>query len=355
VGAGHKLRMWLMTGVSYMIPFVAAGGILIAIGFMLQDPVEVVKPDLMTALNENNIPALIFRLGATAFGFLVPVLAGYIAFAIADRPGIAPGFVAGSLAGAIGAGFLGGLVGGLLAGFVAKWISEVDVPAALRSIMPVVVTPLLATVVTGFVMLYIVGKPVANLNTGLTDWLAGLGTGSAIVLGVVLGLMMAFDMGGPVNKVAYTFAAGGLANVAAGATDAKEWTVMAAVMAAGMTPPLGLALATLLRKKAFSESEVENGKAAWVLGLSFITEGAIPFAAGDPIRVIPSIMIGSGVTGALVMAFGNTLQAPHGGIWVLGLIGSPITYLLAIAIGMAVTTGCVLVAKGIGATEPIDA
>ena len=350
MGAGHKLRMWLMTGVSYMIPFVAAGGILIAVGFMLQDPVEVVKPDLATALNDNNIPALIFRLGATAFGFLVPVLAGYIAFAIADRPGIAPGFVAGSLAGSIGAGFLGGLAGGLVAGFIAKWISDLNVPAALRSIMPVVVTPLLATLATGFIMLYIIGKPVASLNTALTDWLAGMGSSSAIVLGIILGLMMAFDMGGPVNKVAYTFAAGGLANVAAGATDAKEWTVMAAVMAAGMTPPLGLALATVLRKKMFTESEVENGKAAWVLGLSFITEGAIPFAAADPIRVIPSIMIGSGLTGALVMAFGNTLQAPHGGIWVLGLIGNPFTYLLAIAIGMVVTAGAVIVAKGIGSS-----
>lgn len=351
MGAGHKLRMWLMTGVSYMIPFVAAGGILIAIGFMLQDPIEVVKPDLMTALNDNNIPAIIFRLGATAFGFLVPVLAGYIAYAIADRPGIAPGFVAGSLAGAVGAGFLGGLVGGLLAGFVAKWISDLNVPAALRSIMPVVVTPLLATLVTGFVMLYVVGKPVANLNSGLTSWLGEMGKGSAIVLGIVLGLMMAFDMGGPVNKVAYTFAAGGLANVAAGATDAQEWVVMAAVMAAGMTPPLGLALATVLRKKAFTESEVENGKAAWLLGASFITEGAIPFAAADPIRVIPSIMIGSGLTGALVMAFGNTLQAPHGGVWVTPLIGNPITYLLAILIGTAVTAAAVLVAKGIGASK----
>jgi len=260
-------------------------------------------------------------------------------------------FLANMHAGAIGAGFLGGLVGGLLAGFVAKWISDINVPAALRSIMPVVVTPLLATLVTGFVMLYVVGKPVAGLNEGLTTWLADMGNGSAIVLGIILGLMMAFDMGGPVNKVAYTFAAGGLANVAAGATDAKEWVVMAAVMAAGMTPPLGLALATVLRKKAFTESEVENGKAAWVLGFSFITEGAIPFAAADPIRVIPSIMIGSGVTGALVMAFGNTLQAPHGGIWVTGLIGSPITYLLAILIGMAVTAACVVVAKGIGASE----
>ena len=348
VGAGHKLRMWLMTGVSYMIPFVAAGGILIAVGFMLQDPVEVVKPDLATAVNDVNIAAIIFRLGATAFGFLVPVLAGYIAFAIADRPGIAPGFVAGSLAGSIGAGFLGGLLGGILAGLVAKWISDLSVPGALRSIMPVVVTPLLATLVVGFLLLFVVGKPVASLNTAMTDWLNGQAGASAIVLGIILGLMMAFDMGGPVNKVAYTFAAGGLANVAAGATDAKEWVIMAAVMAAGMTPPLGLALATVLRKSAFTESEIENGKAAWVLGISFITEGAIPFAAADPLRVIPSIMIGSGLTGALVMAFGNTLQAPHGGIWVLPLIGNPATYLLAIAIGTAVTAGAVLVAKGIG-------
>ena len=337
-----------MTGVSYMIPFVAAGGILIAIGFMLHDPVDVVKPDLQTALNDNNIPALIFRLGATAFGFLVPVLAGFIAFAIADRPGIAPGFVAGALSGAMGAGYLGGLVGGLLAGLVARWISDQNVPMALKSIMPVVVTPLLSTLVVGFVMLYLVGKPVASVNKSLTDWLATMGGKSAIVLGIIIGLMMAFDMGGPVNKVAYTFATGGLANVAAGATDAKEWVVMAAVMAAGMTPPLGLALATVLRKNMFSDSERENGKAAWVLGASFITEGAIPFAAADPIRVIPSIMIGSAVTGALVEAFGNTLRAPHGGVWVFGLVGNVATYVLAIAVGTVVSAVCVIAAKSMG-------
>ncbi|MEN9324771.1 MAG: hypothetical protein RL414_525 [Actinomycetota bacterium] len=338
-----------MTGVSYMIPFVAAGGILIAIGFMLQDPVEVVKPSLDQALADNNIAALIFRLGAAAFGFLVPVLAGFIAFAIADRPGIAPGFVAGAISGAMGAGYLGGLVGGLLAGLIAKWISDQNVPNALRSIMPIVVTPLLTTLVIGFVMLYLVGKPVASLNKSLTSWLADMGTGSAIVLGVVLGLMMAFDMGGPVNKVAYTFATGGLANVAAGATDAKEWTVMAAVMAAGMVPPLGLALATVLRKNAFTESERENGKAAWVLGASFITEGAIPFAAADPVRVIPSIMLGSAVTGGLVEAFGNTLQAPHGGVWVFGLVGGVATYVLAIAVGTVVSAVAVIAAKSMGA------
>ena len=338
-----------MTGVSYMIPFVAAGGILIAIGFMLHDPVDVVKPSLTDALAANNIPALIFQLGAAAFGFLVPVLAGFIAYAIADRPGLVPGFVAGSLSGALGAGYLGGLIGGLIAGVIAKWISDQDVPAAFRSIMPIVVTPLVSTIAVGFIMLYIVGKPVASANKGLTNWLASIGTGSAIVLGIVLGLMMAFDMGGPVNKVAYTFATGGLANVAAGATSAKEWTVMAAVMAAGMTPPLGLALATFVRKNLFTESERENGKAAVVLGLSFITEGAIPFAAADPIRVIPSLMAGSAVTGAMVMGFKDTLRAPHGGIWVTPLIGGIGTYLLAIAVGTLVTGVCVIAAKSIGA------
>ena len=340
-----------MTGVSYMIPFVAAGGILIAIGFMLQDPVEVVKPSLTEALDANNIPALIFRLGATAFGFLVPVLAGFIAYAIADRPGLVPGFVAGSLSGSLGAGYLGGLVGGLIAGLIAKWIADQNVPAALRSIMPIVVNPLVTTILTGFIMLYVVGKPVASVNKSLTDWLASMGSGSAIVLGIVLGLMMAFDMGGPVNKVAYTFAAGGLANVAAGATDAKEWVVMAAVMAAGMTPPLGLALATVLRPKLFTDAERENGKAAWVLGASFITEGAIPFAAADPIRVIPSLMVGSAVTGAMVMSFENTLQAPHGGIWVLPLIGGVATYLVAIVVGTVVTAAAVVAAKSAGASK----
>jgi PTS system fructose-specific IIC component len=335
-----------MTGVSYMIPFVAAGGILIAIGFMLHDPVDVVKPTLDEAVAANNIPALIFRLGAALFGFLVPVLAGFIAYAIADRPGLAPGFLAGAISGSVGAGYLGGLLGGLIAGLVAKWISDLSVPGSLRSIMPIVVTPLLTSLVIGVVMLYIVGKPVASLNKGLTSWLQDMSSTSAIVLGIIIGLMMAFDMGGPVNKVAYTFGAGGLANVAAGATDAKEWVVMAAVMAAGMTPPLGLALATVLRKNLFSDAERENGKAAWVLGASFITEGAIPFAAADPLRVIPSIMAGSAVTGAAVMAFGNTLKAPHGGVWVFPLVGNVVTYVLAIAIGTVVSAGLVIALKG---------
>jgi len=332
-----------MTGVSYMIPFVAAGGILIAIGFMLHDPVDVVKPTLDEAVAANNIPALIFRLGAALFGFLVPVLAGFIAYAIADRPGLAPGFLAGAISGAVGAGYLGGLLGGLIAGLVAKWISDLSVPGSLRSIMPIVVTPLLTSLVVGVVMLYIVGKPVASLNKGLTNWLKDMSSTSAIVLGIIIGLMMAFDMGGPVNKVAYTFGVAGL--TATGTGSGAGLVHMAAVMAAGMTPPLGLALATVLRKNLFNEAERENGKAAWLLGASFITEGAIPFAAADPIRVIPSIMIGSAVTGGMVMAFENTLRAPHGGIWVLGLIGGVGTYLLAIIVGTAISAGLVIALK----------
>ncbi len=358
-----KVRGWLMTGVSYMIPFVAAGGILIAIAFMLSQlawgetgvvaVTQVPLGDLLAnfdLLSLQNWSALIFLIGAGAFGYLVPILSGFIAFGIADRPGIAPGIVGGYLAVQIGSGFLGGLVSGLLAGFIALWISRWKVPNAIRSIMPVVVIPLLATFITGVLMVIVLGKPLKALFDGMTEWLNGMSGSSAILLGVILGLMMAFDMGGPVNKVAYGFAAAGLASVGA-STDAPQLVIMAAVMAAGMTPPLGMALATALRRKLFSEAERENGKAAWVLGASFITEGAIPFAAADPFRVIPSLMAGSAVTGAMVMAFGNTLRAPHGGIWVLPLIGNPITYLLAIAVGSVVTAALVILLKQAGRTK----
>ena len=345
MGAGTKLRAWLMTGVSYMIPFVTAGGILIAIGFMISgDPPGFTSLGVQNAFDGTDAAGAALdmnvRIGAFFFGlamgpwqFLLPALAGFIAYGIADRPGLV----------------LGAIVGGLVAGLVANWISGWSVPGAIRSIMPIVVNPLLSVIVTLTVMYTVVKSIVTPLNDAATSWLNSVAGASAIVLGIVLGLMMAFDMGGPVNKVAYTFGAAGLANVAATATDAKEWVVMATVMAAGMTPPLGLALATVLRKSAFTESEVENGKAAWVLGASFITEGAIPFAAADPLRVIPSIMAGSAVTGAMVMAFGNTLQAPHGGIWVLPLIGNPLTYLIAVAAGTVVNAVAVLVAKGVGA------
>ena len=347
-----------MTGVSHMIPFVAAGGILIALAFIFGGydiALGTAKADALADgfnFSARDFGALFLTIGGTAFGFLLPVLSGYIAYAIADRPGLVPGFVGGALAGSVSAGFLGALLTGILAGFVALWISRWPLPNWIKPLMPVVVTPLLASLVTGAAIVLLLGTPIASLMTALSDGLKGLGTTGIAVLGVILGLMMAFDMGGPVNKVAYAFGTAGL-TAAAAAQSAPEFQVMAIIMAAGMTPPLGLALATILRKSAFSESERENGKAAWLLGATFITEGAIPFAAADPIRVIPSIMIGSGLTGALVGLFGSELRAPHGGFMVFGLIGpngitSVLTYVLAIAIGTVATALLVLVAKGIG-------
>ena len=354
--------MWLMTGVSYMIPFVTAGGILIALGFMISgDPAGFTSLGVQNAIDgvdANNVAlamnvrigAFFFGLAMAPWGFLLPALAGFIAFGMADRPGIVPGMAAGAVAGQIGSGFLGAIAGGLVAGAIAGWIAGWNVPSAIRSIMPVVVNPLLSVIGTLIVMYFVVKNIVTPLNTGATDWLNGLGGTSGILLGLIIGLMMAFDMGGPINKVAYTFGVAGL-TAAGTATEGQGLQIMATVMVAGMTPPLGLALATVIRKKLFTESELENGKAAWVLGASFITEGAIPFAAADPVRVIPSIMIGSGIAGALNMALGATLRAPHGGIWVLPLIGNPIMFLVALIVGTVVTAGCVIVAKGIGATE----
>ena len=373
VSTGTRIRQWLMTGVSHMIPFVAAGGILIALGFLFgavaagTDGIHAYDAAKMNVpldadgkitgfnlLNVGNWAFIIFWLGKAAFAFFVPVLAGYIAYAIADRPGLAPGFVAGALATGLdgnplgtGTGFLGAILGGFIAGFVALWISRWPVANWIKPVMPVVVNPLLSSLVTGFAMVLVLKTPISALASGLTSWLAGLSTAGVVVVGIVIGLMMAFDMGGPVNKVAYTFGVTGLA--AAGAVaSAPEFVIMAIVMATGMTPPLGLALATVLRKNQFSDSERENGKAAWLLGASFISEGAIPFAAADPARVIPSIMLGSGVTGALVAIFGNELRAPHGGIFVFPLVSNPLTYILAIAIGTVVTALAVIVAKGIG-------
>jgi len=297
--------------------------------------------------------ALLFQVGVAAFAFLVPSLAGFIAFGIADRPGIAPGFVGGALAVAVGAGFLGGIVAGFLGGFVALWVSRWRVPRSVASIMPVVVIPLVATLITGGLMIVVLGRPLSWLVDKLTAGLNNMSGGSLVLLGIVLGLMMAFDMGGPVNKVAYTFATTGL-TAAAIASHGTQLTIMAVVMAAGMTPPLGLALATVIRKNLFSEPEQENGKAAWLLGASFITEGAIPFAAADPLRVIPSIMVGSAVTGGLVAAFGSQLAAPHGGIWVTPLISGIPGYLFAIILGTVVTACLVIAAKSVGRTREAD-
>ncbi|WP_144588975.1 fructose-specific PTS transporter subunit EIIC [Brevibacterium casei] len=364
LGFGTRLRQWLMTGVSYMIPFVAAGGILIAVSFMLAQialgesgAIEIVKYGLVGD-DQYNIAqnfdltsltswaALAYVIGAASFGFLVPILSGYIAFAIADRPGLVPGIVAGSVAVTMNAGFLGGIVTGLLAGFVAKWISSWKVHKGVRGVMPVVVIPLLSTLVTAGLFITVLGRPIVALMDGLNAGLGSLTGGGVLILGLILGAMMGFDLGGPVNKVAYGFATAGL-SAAGTAMDAPQLKIMAAVMAAGMVAPLALALATTVAPKLFSVPERENGKAAWLLGASFISEGAIPFAAADPIRIIIASTIGSSVTGGLVMLFGSTLLAPHGGIWVLPLIGQPLLFVLALAVGVAITAALVVLLKGL--------
>ena len=364
-GVGTKIRQWLMTGVSYMIPFVAAGGILIAIGFMLSNialgksgPVEIVKYGL-TADGDYNIvknfhafqltswAALCFVIGASAFAFLVPILSGFIAYAIADRPGLVPGIVGGSIAATMGAGFLGGLATGFLAGFVARWVSRWRVHKNVRGIMPVVVIPLISTLITGGLFITVLGRPITWLTDHLTSGLQSMTGSSAILLGVILGAMMGFDLGGPVNKVAYAFGVAGLTEALSKnlPSDANQYKIMAAVMAAGMVAPLAMALATTLRPQLFTEPERENGKAAWLLGASFISEGAIPFAAADPIRVIVSSVVGSAVTGAIAMGLGTNQRAPHGGIWVLPLIGKPWAFVLALAVGMVIMCGIVVALK----------
>ena len=358
VGWGTRTRQILLTGVSYMIPFVAAGGLLIALGFLFAGYEIANKPEGETqslgniiALNNSltNLPsggfaqylgAILFSLGGLAFSFLIPALAGYIAFAIADRPGLAPGFTAGALAGFVGGGFIGGIVGGVIAGFAALWISNIKVPQWFRGLMPVVITPLGASLVVGLIMFFLVGRPLALINTGLTNWLSSMSGTSAILLGVILGLMMCFDLGGPVNKAAYAFATAGLA-----ASTTASIQIMAAVMAAGMVPPLAMALATTIRPGLFSEPERENGRAAWLLGASFISEGAIPFAAADPLRVIPSMMFGGAITGALSMAFGATSRAPHGGIFVLFAIDNKLGFVIALLAGTVAAAIAVIAAK----------
>ena len=372
---GGRIRRVLMTGVSYMIPFVAAGGLLIALGFLFGG-YEITGPggDIATGNSLFNLPdpdalglehalfgspffaylgALFFTLGAAAFGFLVPALAGYIAYAIADRPGIAPGFVMGAIAGTLETGFLGGIIGGALAGIIAHWISGWKVPSWARGLMPVLVIPLLATLLSGLVMVVLLGRPLGAAKDGLESGLSDMSNNPslAVLLGAVLGLMMAFDMGGPLNKVAYAFATAGLGTAAAATGDAPELKVMAAVMLAGMVPPLALALATVVRPGLFTVPERENGKAAWLMGASFITEGAIPFAAADPLRVIPSIMAGSAVTGALAMTLDVTLRAPHGGIFVIFAVGNIAGFLISLVAGTLVATAAVVGLKSFGPSD----
>jgi fructose PTS system EIIBC or EIIC component len=371
---GAEIRRWLLTGVSYMIPFVAAGGLLIALGFLLAGyPVALTNPDSGNSwakdwvLNNSlfDLPtstvadlngglagylgAMLFFIGSLAFSFLVPALAGYIAYAIADRPGIAPGFITGLVAAQVNAGFIGGLIGGVIAGLAALWISRLRVPTFARGLMPVVVIPLFATLIASGLMVLVLGRPLAALITGLTDWLNGLSGTSAVLLGILLGAMMAFDMGGPVNKAAYAFATAGLASYISNPSEnTGPLVIMATVMGAGMVPPIALSVASVVRPGLFTPAEREQGKAAWLLGLAFITEGAIPFAAADPLRVIPPIMLGGATTGAIIAASGVQAQAPHGGIVVFFAINGFFVWLLAIAVGTVVGAAAVIVAKSIG-------
>lgn len=315
----------LMTGVSHMLPVVIAGGLLIALSFVFG--IEAFK-------EPGTIAATLMDIGGgAAFALMIPVLAGFIAFSIADRPGLAPGLIGGMLASSTGAGFLGGIAAGFIAGYSAKFIADkVSLPQSMEALKPILIIPFVASLFTGLVMVYIVGGPVAGIMSALTEFLNNMGSTNAVLLGVILGCMMCFDLGGPVNKAAYTFGVGLLAS--------QTYGPMAAIMAAGMVPALGMGLATFLAKNKFEAGEREAGKASFVLGLCFISEGAIPFAAKDPMRVIPSCMAGGALTGGLSMLFGAQLLAPHGGLFVL-LIPNAITpvfmYLVAIAAGTAVT------------------
>ena len=368
----RRLQRSVMTGVSYMIPFVAAGGLLIALGFLLggydialtpegadKSVAEVVAHDYTLWSLPGSVEgaagsgltlylgSVFFLLGQAAMNFLVPALAGYIAFGLAGRPGIAPGFAMGAIAVSVGSGFIGGLIGGILAGYVAAWFTGLNVPAWLRGLMPVVIIPLGTTLAVGAVMYMLLGRPLASLMTALQDGLTSMSQGgSAVFLGIILGLMMCFDLGGPVNKAAYLFGTAGLS--AASATNTAPYEIMATVMAAGMVPPLAMSAATFLRSRLFTKAEVENGRSAWLLGLSFISEGAIPFAAADPLRVIPATMAGGAVTGAMTMAMHVGSRAPHGGVFVAFAITNFGGFLLAILAGAVVSTALVILLKGLG-------
>ena len=378
----RRLQSSVMTGVSYMIPFVAAGGLLIALGFLLAgyDVANLYEKISISDYSLWNLPGnefvheiknsagdvvgtetitvsqsglllyigwTLFLLGQAAMSFLVPALAGYISFGLAGRPGIAPGFVMGVVAVEVGAGFIGGLVGGILAGYFAAWLAGLSVPAWLRGLMPVVIIPLGTTLVVGAVMYLVLGLPLAALMTALQDGLTSMsGGGSAVFLGIILGLMMCFDLGGPVNKAAYLFGTAGLS--AASASNTAPYEIMATVMAAGMVPPLAMSAATFLRSRLFTKAEVENGRSAWLLGLSFISEGAIPFAAADPLRVIPATMAGGAITGAMTMAMHVGSRAPHGGVFVAFAITNFGGFLLAILAGAVVSTALVILLKGLG-------
>ncbi|MCR8721395.1 PTS fructose-like transporter subunit IIB [Pseudomonas syringae] len=315
----------LLTGVSFMLPMVVAGGLLIALSFVFG----------ITAFKEQGtLAAALMQIGGeAAFKLMVPLLAGYIAYSIADRPGLAPGMIGGLLATTLGAGFIGGIIAGFLAGYSAAAINRyARLPASVEALKPILIIPLLSSLFTGLVMIYVVGKPVAGMLEALTHFLDSMGTTNAILLGVLLGAMMCVDLGGPINKASYAFSVGLLAS--------QSYAPMAAAMAAGMVPPIGMGIATILARRKFAQSEREAGKAAFVLGLCFISEGAIPFAAKDPLRVIPASVVGGALTGALSMYFGCKLMAPHGGLFVMlipNAINHALLYLLAIVAGSVLT------------------
>ena len=361
---GSRIYKAVMTGISYMIPFVAAGGILVALGFVFEaitvpnlgDVNTKVILDSATLFNLGDVHwtlylgAVLQTIGGFGLSLMVPALAAYIAYGLAQRPGIAPGFIAGSVALAVNAGFLGGIVGGILAGLIAYALGTLKLPRWLGSMMPVVITPLVTSLVAGLAMYLLLGAPLAWVMTTLQDWLTSMSGGSALLLGLILGAMMASDLGGPINKAAYLFATAGLSS---GATVNQE--IMAAVIISGMVPPLAMALATTLRPKLFNENERENGKAAWLLGASFISEGAIPFASADPARVIPSTIVGGAIAGAISMGAHVASPAPHGGIWIIGLAQNPLMFLAAVVAGTVVSALLYVVLKSLGARSKVSA
>ena len=361
---GSRIYKAVMTGISYMIPFVAAGGILVALGFVFE---AITMPNLgdvdtkailgsATLFNLGDVHwtlylgAVLQTIGGFGLSLMVPALAAYIAYGLAQRPGIAPGFIAGSVALAVNSGFLGGIVGGILAGLIAYALGTLKLPRWLGSMMPVVITPLVTSLVTGLAMYLLLGAPLAWVMTTLQDWLTSMSGGSALLLGLILGAMMASDLGGPINKAAYLFATAGLSS---GATVNQE--IMAAVIISGMVPPLAMALATTLRPKLFSETERENGKAAWLLGASFISEGAIPFASADPARVIPSTIVGGALAGAISMSAHVASPAPHGGIWIIGLAQNPLMFFVAVLAGTVLSALVYVVLKSMGARSKASA
>ena len=385
-GAAEEKEHWarhlqrsVMTGVSYMIPFVAAGGLLIALGYLFggyditktaQNIVLGDRDNGILATSLWNLPdltsktyaaehalagsplaayigAVLYLLGSAGMSLLVPALAGYTAFGLAGRPGIAPGFIMGLAAVATGSGFIGGLLGGILAGYLAAWLAGLNAPRWLRSLMPVVIIPLFTTLVVGSVMYMLLGRPLASFMTWLTESLTAMANnGAGVLLGVIVGLMMCFDLGGPVNKAAYLFGTAGL-----DAGTPASYEIMAAVMAAGMVPPIALAMATTIRPKLFTDAERDNGRAAWLLGASFISEGAIPFAAADPLRIIPPCMAGGAVTGAMSMALHAASRAPHGGVFVFFAMDNFAWFVISILVGAVISCAGIVVLKQMAANK----